>query len=112
MIIVDDICMVAVGEDARQGYRLVDACYENRSLAVSSSLHPAGFDEIIPKTLATATIDRHLHHATSASPTARPTDSPKPPPGKGVMPYPPEPLGDPTSVLSTGGTVGQVLSVL
>ena len=36
---------------------------ERRSLAVSSNLHPSGFDEIMPKTLATATVDRLLHHA-------------------------------------------------
>jgi DNA replication protein DnaC len=64
LIIVDDIGMLAIGEDAAEGfYRLVDACYETRSLAVSSNLHPAGFDEIMPKTLATATVDRLLHHA-------------------------------------------------
>ena len=28
-----------------------------------SNLHPAGFDELMPKTLATATVDRLLHHA-------------------------------------------------
>ena len=50
--------------DAAEGfYRLVDAAYERRSLAVSSNLHPSGFDEIMPKTLATATVDRLLHHA-------------------------------------------------
>jgi superfamily II DNA or RNA helicase len=50
---------------AEQGYayRLVDAAYERRSVAVSSNLHPAGFDELMPKTLATATVDRLLHHA-------------------------------------------------
>jgi DNA replication protein DnaC len=54
LIMVDDIGMLPVGEDAAGGfYRLVDACYEKRSLAVSSNLHPAGFDEIMPKTLAT-----------------------------------------------------------
>jgi hypothetical protein len=30
---------------------------------VSSNVHPAGFDELMPKTLATATVDRLLHHA-------------------------------------------------
>jgi DNA replication protein DnaC len=64
LIVVDDIGMLAVGEDAAEGfYRLVDACYEKRSLAVSSNLHPSGFDELMPKTLATATVDRLLHHA-------------------------------------------------
>lgn len=53
-----------VGTDAAEGlYRLVDAAYEKRSIAVSSNLHPAGFDELMPKTLATATVDRLLHHA-------------------------------------------------
>src|ERR1019366_779782 len=30
---------------------------------VSSNLHPSGFDELMPKTLVTATVDRLLHHA-------------------------------------------------
>ncbi|WP_073224274.1 IS21-like element helper ATPase IstB [Streptomyces sp. NBRC 110465] len=64
LIIVDDIGLVPVSPDAAEGfYRLVDAAYERRSLAVSSNLHPSGFDEIMPKTLATATVDRLLHHA-------------------------------------------------
>jgi hypothetical protein len=43
--------------------RVVDAAYERRSIAVSSNLHPSGFDTVMPKTLATATVDRLLHHA-------------------------------------------------
>ncbi|WP_348774851.1 ATP-binding protein [Arthrobacter sp. AL05] len=61
---MDDIGLLPVGTDAAEGlYRLVDAAYEKRSIAVSSNLHPAGFDELMPKTLATATVDRLLHHA-------------------------------------------------
>jgi len=64
LIVVDDIGLIEVGADAAEGlYRLVDAAYEKRSIAVSSNLHPAGFDELMPKTLATATVDRLLHHA-------------------------------------------------
>ena len=64
LIIVDDIGLLPVSADAAEGfYRLVDAAYERRALAVSSNLHPSGFDEIMPKTLATATVDRLLHHA-------------------------------------------------
>ena len=64
LVIVDDIGMLPVGPDAAEGlYRLVDAAYERRSIAVSSNLHPSGFDELMPKTLATATVDRLLHHA-------------------------------------------------
>lgn len=63
-MIVDDIGLLPVSADAAEGfYRLVDAAYERKSLAVSSNLHPSGFDEIMPKTLATATVDRLLHHA-------------------------------------------------
>ena len=32
-------------------------------MAVSSNLAPDGFDELMPKTLATATVDRLMHHA-------------------------------------------------
>ncbi|MEX5712384.1 IS21-like element helper ATPase IstB [Parafrankia sp. FMc6] len=64
LIVIDDIGLLPVGPDAAEGlYRLVDAAYEKRSIAVSSNLHPAGFDDIMPKTLATATVDRLLHHA-------------------------------------------------
>ena len=41
----------------------MDAAYEKRSIAISSNLHPAAYDELMPKTLATATVDRLLHHA-------------------------------------------------
>ena len=61
---VDDIGLLPVGPDAAEAlYRLVDAAYEKRSVAVSSNLHPSAFDELMPKTLATATVDRLLHHA-------------------------------------------------
>ena len=64
LVVVDDIGLLPVSHDAAEGlYRLVDATYEKRSVAVSSNLHPAGFDELMPKTLATATVDRLLHHA-------------------------------------------------
>ena len=39
---VDDIGLLPVAQDAAEGlYRLVDAAYEKRSVAVSSNLHPA-----------------------------------------------------------------------
>ncbi|MDQ3663292.1 MAG: IS21-like element helper ATPase IstB [Actinomycetota bacterium] len=64
LVVIDDIGLLPVASDAAEGlYRLVDAAYEKRSVAVSSNLHPAAFDELMPKTLATATVDRLLHHA-------------------------------------------------
>jgi DNA replication protein DnaC len=42
LIIIDDIGLLPVSPDAAEGfYRLVDAAYERRSLAVSSNLHPS-----------------------------------------------------------------------
>jgi DNA replication protein DnaC len=64
LIVVDDIGMLPAGQAAAEAlYRLIDAAYERRSVAVTSNLHPSGFDTIMPKTLATATVDRLLHHA-------------------------------------------------
>jgi DNA replication protein DnaC len=52
IVAVDDIGLLPVGADAAEGlYRLADAAYEKRSIAISSNLHPAGFDELMPKTL-------------------------------------------------------------
>jgi DNA replication protein DnaC len=64
LIVVDDIGMLPAGQEAAEAfYRVVDAAYERRSVAVTSNIHPSGFDQIMPKTLATATLDRLLHHA-------------------------------------------------
>jgi DNA replication protein DnaC len=64
LIVIDDIGMLPAGQDAAEAfYRVVDAAYERRSVAVTSNLHPSGFDTIMPKGLATATVDRLLHHA-------------------------------------------------
>jgi DNA replication protein DnaC len=63
-VVVDDIGMLPAGQDAAEAfYRITDAAYERRSVAVTSNIHPSGFDTIMPKTLATATVDRLLHHA-------------------------------------------------
>jgi DNA replication protein DnaC len=64
LIVVDDIGMLPAGQDAAEAfYRVIDAAYERRSVAVTSNIHPSGFDQLMPKTLATATVDRLLHHA-------------------------------------------------
>ena len=64
LVVVDDIGMLPAGQAAAEAlYRVIAAAYERRSVAVTSNLHPSGFDTIMPKTLATATVDRLLHHA-------------------------------------------------
>ena len=98
LIVVDDIGLLPVAADAAEGlYRLVDAAYEKRSIAVSSNLHPSGFDEIMPKTLAGATVDRLLHHAHLCATTGDSIRLAKPPTARGSRPWPPEPP-DPVAV--------------
>jgi DNA replication protein DnaC len=46
LIVVDDIGLLPVSPDAAEGFfRLVDAAYEKRSVAVSSNVHPAAFGD-------------------------------------------------------------------
>jgi len=64
LILLDDVGLLPVSPDAAEAlFRVVDAAYEKRSIAISSNVHPSGFDELMPKTLATATVERLLHHA-------------------------------------------------
>jgi hypothetical protein len=58
----------------------------HRSVAVSSNLHPSGFDELMPKTLATATVDRLLHHAHLCQTTGDSVRLSQALAGKGVKP--------------------------
>jgi IstB-like ATP binding protein len=62
----------AIARIQRADLAVVDLCRHRlaarragrrRSVAVSSNLHPSGFDELMPKTLASATVDRLMHHA-------------------------------------------------
>jgi DNA replication protein DnaC len=87
LVVVDDIGLLPVAADAAEGlYRLVDAAYERRSVAVSSNLHPSGFDELMPKTLATATVDRLMHHAHVCQTTGDSVRLSQALTGKGVIP--------------------------
>jgi DNA replication protein DnaC len=64
LIVVDDIGMLPAGQaEAEALYRIADAAYERRSVALTSNIHPSGFDTIMPKMLASPTVDRLLHHA-------------------------------------------------
>jgi DNA replication protein DnaC len=87
VIVIDDIGLLPVAaETAEALYRVVDAAYEKRSIALSSNLHPAGFDELMPKTIANATVDRLMHHAhvvLTAGDSIRLTQATA---GRGVMP--------------------------
>jgi len=84
LVVVDDIGLLPDAQDAAEGrYRLVDAAYEKRSVPISSNLHPAAFDELMPKTLATPTVDRLLHHAHVCQTTGQGVRLSQPSLGKG-----------------------------
>jgi DNA replication protein DnaC len=53
LTVIDDIGLLPISADAAEGlYRLVDAAYEKRSLALSTNIHPSGFDQLMDKTIA------------------------------------------------------------
>ena len=61
--------------------------YERRSVAVSSNLHPSGFDELMPKTLAgVRQLDRLWHHAHVCVTTGDSVRLQQATTGKGVKP--------------------------
>ncbi|NDL57041.1 ATP-binding protein [Phytoactinopolyspora mesophila] len=62
LVIIDDIGLLPVSPRPRR--RLLPASRRRlRTPLASRQQHPPGFDEIMPKTLATATVDRLMHHA-------------------------------------------------
>ena len=89
LVIIDDIGLLPITADAAEGlYRLIDACYEQRSVVVSSNLHPSGFDQLIDPSIASALVDRLMHHAhvvVTEGESIRLADATQ---GKGVIPLP------------------------
>jgi DNA replication protein DnaC len=84
LIVIDDIGMLPAGQAAGEAfYRVVDAAYERRSVAVTSNLHPSGFDTIMPKTWPLPPSTGCCTTPTSCSPRAPACAWPKPPPEKG-----------------------------
>jgi DNA replication protein DnaC len=49
LVIIDDVGLLPVSAEAAEAlFRVVDAAYEKRSIAISSNIHPSGFDELMP----------------------------------------------------------------
>ncbi len=95
VIVVDDIGMLPAGQDAAEAfYRVVDAGYKRRSIAVTSNLQLSRSDTITPKPLAIATVDRLLHHAIWSSPKAARRRLAGAVAGQGVKPWSDTPPGD------------------
>jgi len=81
LVVVDDIGLLPVSPDAAEGfYRLVDAAYEKRSLAVSSNLHPADWYGLFPNpVVAEGVLDRLVnwaHHVLMQGKSYRPNKRP------------------------------------
>jgi DNA replication protein DnaC len=90
LVLIDDVGLLPVSADAADElFRVIDAAYEKRSIAISSNIHPSGFDELMPKTIATATVDRLMHHAhVLITDTAESYRLAQATAGKGVKPLP------------------------
>jgi hypothetical protein len=72
--------MLPAGQDADEAfYRIVDAAYERRSIAVTSNIHPSGPDTIMPKDVGHRyrTVDGSSTTPTSCSPKTTHIASPK-----------------------------------
>jgi DNA replication protein DnaC len=64
LIVIDDIGLLPITADEAEAFlRVIDAAYERRSIAISSNVHPGGFDELLPGTVAAPAVDRFMHHA-------------------------------------------------
>jgi hypothetical protein len=76
--------MPAVAPDAAEAlFRVLDAADEKRSIALTSNIHPAGFDELMPKTPPPPPSTACCTTPTSYSPKERTaTDSPGRPPAR------------------------------
>jgi len=83
IVMMDDIGLLPVAVDAAEGlYRLVDAAYEKRSVAISSNLHPSGFDELMPKRWRSPPSTGSCTTLTSAKPPGNRFGCSKPSPAK------------------------------
>jgi DNA replication protein DnaC len=88
LLIVDDVGKLPVSPDTAEAlFRVVDAAYERRSLALTSNIHPSGFDELMPRASPPPPSTACSTTPTWCSPKEqRATASPKRPPGRGWCP--------------------------
>jgi DNA replication protein DnaC len=84
VIVIDDIGLLPVTTETSEAlYRVVDAAYEKRSIALSSNLHRAGSTSSCPRPSPTPPSTASCTTPMSCSPPATASDSPKPPPARG-----------------------------
>ena len=74
LVVVDDIGLLPVAADAAEGlYRLVDAAYEKRSVAISSNLHPSNGAQCSPSPGSSRSSTASPSTPTSSTPAPSPT---------------------------------------
>ena len=82
LVVVDDIGLLPVSPDAAEGLSASSTPPTGPQRRGRSNLHPSGFDELMPKTLATATVVRLMHHAHVCQTSGDGSASPRPSPEK------------------------------
>lgn len=64
LVVIDDIGILPISEPAALGlFKIIEACYETTSIAFSTNIMPTKLDTLMQTTMATAMVDRLLHHA-------------------------------------------------
>ncbi|MCP2337356.1 IS21-like element helper ATPase IstB [Actinomadura rupiterrae] len=64
IVVIDDIGDLPIDStQAEAFYRIIDCAYERRSIILTSNTRPDKFDTLMPKNMATAAVDRLMHHA-------------------------------------------------
>ncbi len=87
VIVIDDIGLLPVAaETAEALYRVVDAAYEKRSIALRATCTPPASTSSCPRPSPTPPSTGSCTTPTSCSPPATPSASPKPPPARGSRP--------------------------
>jgi DNA replication protein DnaC len=87
LIVVDDIGMLPAGQAAGEAfYRLVDAAYERRAVAVTSNIHPAGLTRSCRRPSPQPQLIVSCTMRTSWSPRAPACAWSRPPPERGWSP--------------------------
>ena len=84
LILIDNVGLLPVSPDAAEAiFRVLDAAYEKRSVAISSNIHPSGFDQLMPRRSPPQPSTGYCTTRTYSSPTGKTaTGSPKRPPAK------------------------------
>jgi len=91
LIVIDDVGILPIDQDTSEAlYRVIETAYEVISVIVTSNFPLNSFDQILTSaSLATALVDRLVHHAHLVETTGESIRLAQAVAGKGVMPLKP-----------------------